>query len=80
MKEMWNNTLLLLRSNQPCESSLHSRENRGETSTSSHQSHQKKKKRRNKAKKGEEKEEKDKQTTGTAEVPMIIEDDDQSEE
>ena len=62
------------------ESSLHSRENRGETSTSSHQSHQKKKKRKNKAKKEEEKEEKDKQTTGTAEVPMIIEDDDQSEE
>ena len=39
--------------NQPCESSLHSRKNRGETSTSNHQSHQKKKK--NKTKKEKEK-------------------------
>ena len=41
-------------SNQPYESTLHSRENRGETSTSNHQSHQKKKK--NKTQKEKEKE------------------------
>ena len=61
-------------SNQPHESSLHSRENRGETSTSTHQSHQKKKKKKSKKEKEEIK------TVGTSESPMIIDDDGQTEE
>ena len=62
------------RSNQPHESSLHSREKRSETSTSSHQSHQKKKKKKSK------KEKEEIEPIGTSESPMIIDDDGQAEE
>ena len=63
-------------SNQPCESSLHSRENRGETSTTTHQSHQKK----NKNKKKIKNEKKKIKADGTSESSMIIDDDGQAEE
>ena len=60
-------------SNQPCESSLHSRKKRGETSTSSHESIQKKKKK-------SKKEKEEIKPVGTSESPMIIDDDGQAEE
>ena len=60
-------------SNQLHESSLHSRENRGEPSTSTHQAHQK----THKKSKGEKKKIK---TVGTSESPMNIDDDGQAEE
>ena len=63
-------------SSQPRESSLHSRENRGETSTTNHQSHQKKKKIKTKREKEKEKI----KTIGTSESPMIIDDDGQTKE
>ena len=59
-------------SNQLHDSSLHSREDRGETSTSTHQSDQKKKKTK--------KEKKKIKTISTCESPMIINDDGQAEE
>ena len=59
---------------QSRDSSLHSRENRGETSTAIHQSGQKKKKKKTK------KEKKKINTIGTCESPMIIDDADQAEE
>ena len=63
-------------SNQPRESSLHSRENRGELSTSTHQAHQK----THKKSKGEMKKSKTSKTVGTSESPMNIDDDAQAEE
>ena len=60
-------------SNQLHESSLHSRDNRGETSISTHQSHQKNKKKIKNEKKRVK-------TIGTSESPMIIDDDGQAEE
>ena len=60
-------------SNQPCESSLHSRENRDETSTSVHKTGQKKKKKTKKEKKKGK-------TDGTIESPMSIDDEGQAEE
>ena len=67
-------------SNQPRDSSLHSRENRGETSTSSHQSHQKKKKNKKKTKTRKDKEGERSKTVGTGESPMIIDEDGQTKE
>ena len=71
-------------STQPRESSLHSRENKGETSTgepstSSHQALQKtdKKSKKSKKRKGDKKTNK---TVGTNESPMNIDDDGQAEE
>ena len=65
-------------SNQLCDSSLHSRENKGETPTSSHQSHQENKKKK-KTKIRKEKEEDRKKPVGTSESPMIVDDDDHDE-
>ena len=56
------------KSNQPCESSLHSRVTRGESSTSNHQTHQK-------SQKKVKREKKKSKTVGKSESPMIIEDD-----
>ena len=69
-------------STQPRESSLHSRENRdetstGEPSTSRHQAHQKTKKKKSKKSKGDKKTGK---TVDTTESPMSIDDDGQAEE
>ena len=69
-------------STQLCESSLHSRENRdetstGEPSTSRHQAHQKTKKKKSKKNKGDKKTGK---TVDTTESPMSIDDDGQAEE
>ena len=61
------------KSNQPRDSSLHSRENRDETSTSVHQTGQKKKKKIKKEKKKGK-------IDGTIESPMIIDDEGQTEE
>ena len=60
------------KSNQLRESSLHSRETRGKSSTSSHQTHQK-------SQKKVKKEKKKCKTVGTSESPMIIEYDGQIE-
>ena len=63
-------------STQPCDSSLHSRESRGEAYTIVHQAGQKKKKKTKK----EKKEKKESKTTGTVESPMIIDDEDLDDE
>ena len=64
-------------SNQPRESSLHSRENRDEPSTSTHQAHQKTQKKKSKKNKGNKKTGK---TVDTNESPMSIDEDGQAEE
>ena len=58
---------------QPCDSSLHSREDRGEPSTTVHQTGQKKKKKTRKEKKKSK-------TARTVENPMITDDEDLVEE
>ena len=64
-------------SNQPCESSLHSRENRDEPSTSTHQTHQKNQKKKSKKNRRNRKTGK---TVDTNESPISIDEDGQAEE
>ena len=86
LREIWRRKILLLMlsdgykakakpqmSNQLHDSSLHSRENRDETSTSIHQTGQEKKKKTKKEKKKGK-------TDGTIESPVIIDDEGQAEE
>ena len=60
-------------SSQPCDSSLHSRESRGTSSTRGHQASQKKKKKT-------KKEKKESKITGTDENPMLIDDEEPDED